>query len=298
MSDPRFSERLAFTNIFDNRASVNSRRYNPRKTQRFNAGQGRSLEKASRSDMTPITRKHELSYPHEARGVEVVYTTEASEAERWLRDHIIDCSTEVVGFDMEWKPQYVSKKHGGIQNETAVLQLGVETSCLVLHIYHMSTLPKALVSILGDENIIKVGSGINQDGLKLKKDRGLALKGLADNQLMVKQLDPASKKIGMKALAKRFLGVELDKSVAKSNWEKFPLKLCQIEYAAKDAWVGLKIFQEMKRQMRSQVTKTETPVASMLYLCIMCMIICVLLGNPLYLFMFIIIIYASCLGSS
>ena len=197
--------------------------------------------------MVPITKRQELPY---SGRVEVVYTTDVFEAEKWLRAHIIDCSAAAVGFDIEWKPQFVSKKDGGVENETAVLQLAVETSCLVLHIYHMSKLPKSLASILVDKNIRKVGSGIKQDCLKLGRDRGLVVKGLADIQLMAKEMSPALQKTGLKALADRFLGIELDKSGALSNWERFPLTSRQIEYAASDAWVGLKIFQEMKRQMR------------------------------------------------
>jgi len=192
------------------------------------------------------TIKHEITQPPKAAGVQVVYTRNAVEAERWLRKHIVDCSTKAVGFDTEQKPQFVSKKHGGTENETAVLQLGVETSCLVLHIYHMSEMPKSLKLILRDENILKIGSGIDKDASKFTRESGLICKGLVDTQPMATSL--GLQKIGLKALAERFLGMKLDKGVALTNWENFPLHLRQIEYAALDAWVGLKVYQEMKRQ--------------------------------------------------
>ena len=59
----------------------------------------------------------------------------------------------------------------------------------------------------------------------------------------------------MKALANRFLGIYLDQSGWVNKWEKFPLKVQEIKYAALDAWVRLKIFQEMERQ--EQQTKEE-----------------------------------------
>ena len=198
---------------------------------------------------TGETFKHEITNPSKAAGVEIVYTRDAVEAERWLREHIIDCSTKAVGFDTEQRPQFVSKKDGGTENETAVLQLGVETSCLVLHIYYMSEMPKSLESILRDENILKIGSGIDRDASKLTKESGLVCKGLVDTQDMATSL--GLRKIGLKALAEQFLGIELDKGVALTNWENFPLNLRQIEYAALDAWVGLKVYQEMKRQKKS-----------------------------------------------
>ena len=200
---------------------------------------------------------HEITSPSKAAGVQVVYTRDAVEAEQWLREHIVDCSTRAVGFDTEQRPQFVSKKDGGTENETAVLQLGVETSCLVLHIYHMSEMPESLESILRDENILKIGSGIDKDASKLTRESGLVCKGLVDTQHMATSL--GLQKIGLKALAEQFLGIKLDKGVALTNWENFPLNLRQIEYAALDAWVGLKVYQEMKRQMKSPMDIKTSP---------------------------------------
>ena len=203
------------------------------------------------------TITHEITNPSIAAGVQVVYTRDALEAEQWLREHIVDCSTGAVGFDTEQRPQFVSKKDGGTENETAVLQLGVETSCLVLHIYHMTEMPESLESILRDENILKIGSGIDKDASKLTRERGLVCKGLVDTQHMATSL--GLQKIGLKALAEQFLGIELDKGVALTNWENFPLHLRQIEYAALDAWVGLKVYQEMKSQKKSPMDINTSP---------------------------------------
>ena len=167
------------------------------------------------------------------------------------KKNITDCSASAVGFDIEWKPQSVPKKRGGTENKTAVLQLGVDTSCLVLHLHHMSKLPDLLVSVLTDATVLKVGSGIKQDMSKLRRDRGLVCHGIVDTQDVAKSLDPSStQKVGLKALAECFLGITLTKSkrVARSNWENFPLTLEQIEYAALDAWTGLKVFKVMEQR--------------------------------------------------
>ena len=211
--------------------------------------------------MVPITIRQELSSPLPARRIHITYTTEVSEAERWLRVHILDCSVPAVGFDIEWKPQFVSKKDGGTENETAVLQLAVEASCLVLHICHMTTLPRSLALLLSDENIVKVGSGIVQDGLKLERDTELVMRNLDDIQRMAKILCPGLQKTGIKALARHLFGIEIDKSGAISDCEEIPLEPSQIEYAALGAWFGLKIFQELKkRQLRSQGECIDTTV--------------------------------------
>ena len=197
------------------------------------------------------TSMHNLSPP--AEQIEIMYTKDPVDAEAWLRNNVIDCSAKVLGFDIEWKPQFVKKRLGGVENKTAVLQLAVDNSCLVLHVHHMKKFPKSLAAVLKDTEIKKVGSGILQDAVKLRRDKGLICHGRVDTQTMAKSCGvPANCKLGLKALAERFLGSEFvnlyhkPKSVALSNWERFSLMQKQVEYAALDAWIGLKIFRHME----------------------------------------------------
>ena len=193
--------------------------------------------------------------PYPAEGVVVVYTWDPVEADSWLRNNIVDCSAGAVGFDIEWKPQFVSKRKGGVEHKTAVLQLAVESSCLVLHLYNMKRPPRLLASVLNDSEILKVGSGILMDVAKLKRDTGLKCIGLVDTQAMAKSVGiPVSQNLGLKALANYFLGLKLAKPkwVSRSNWEKFPLAIKQIHYAALDAWIGFNLYQHMKN-MNGQI---------------------------------------------
>ena len=228
--------------------------------KRFNSNTEYTSLNTSQRSKTLTTKTYKLSYPLLAQGVEVVYTADVLKAEKWLRYNVVHFPLRVsaVGFDIEWKPQFVSKKNGGTENETAVLQLAVGNSCLVLHVYYMDKLPKSLKLVLRDKGILKVGSDIQQDGSKLKRDLGLVLEGSADIQLMAKKFDPSMRKTGLKALAQTFLGIELDKTIARSNWEKYPLTFKQIKYAALDAWIGLKIFQKRKHQQFSQEGESNT----------------------------------------
>jgi len=249
--------------------------------QRYNAGnmnttgtravdskQARSrrpfFQESERQRTRRRTRRHLLTHPSEAWGVEVLYTNDVFEAENWLREHITACSARVVGFDIEWRPQFVSKRDGGTENQTAVLQLGVEASCLVLHIFHMNELPRLLISILGDENILKVGVGIEEDASKLRRHRGLVCEGMTDIQKMV-QTTERGQQFGLKALAQRFLGIELEKSkrITMSNWENFPLTLRQIEYAALDAWAGVKTYHAIVQFQ--QGTSSQSPAVSYIH---------------------------------
>ena len=204
-----------------------------------------------------LTLTHLLPYP--AEGIEVVYTTDPIEVEAWLRNNVIDCSAQAIGLDIEWKPQFKRKKDGGVENKTAVLQLAIESSSLVFQLYNLGRPPNVLVSVLRDERILKVGSGILQDVTKLKKDTGLKCIGLVDTQKLAKEVGMLeSQKLGLKSLAKYLLGIELEKpkSVTMSNWENFPLTVKQIHYAALDAWIGLKIYQSMKTMQRKSTCKS------------------------------------------
>jgi hypothetical protein len=199
--------------------------------------------------------------PEQARGVHVTYTNEPVEAEAWLRNNVMDVETRALGFDIEWKPQFVKKKLGGKENKTAVIQLSTETAVLVLHIIHVKTLPRYLVDILADQNILKVGCGIRTDVVKLLRDTGLQCKGVVDLvDLAARSGYSKEHGQGLKKLANSVLGIEMNKpkKVQLSNWETLPLTRGQIRYAALDAWIGIKLHSQMRKKMKSsQITLSE-----------------------------------------
>jgi ribonuclease D len=53
-------------------------------------------------------------------------------------------------------------------------------------------------------------------------------------------------------VAAHLFGIELDKSYQKSNWRRRPLTRAQLEYAAKDAIVTLRIYEELSRILSEQ----------------------------------------------
>lgn len=203
-------------------------------------------------DVRPHTIVMKFDQPEQARGVEATYTTDPVEAEAWLRNNVIDVNETALGFDMEWKPQFVKKKLGGKENRTAVLQLSTETSCLVLHIIHIKAFPRYLVDIIGNQNIAKVGCGIRQDINKLFRDTGLRCKGAVELVQLASKIGCTKEQgLGLKALSKNLLGIEIEKPkrIQMSNWESLPLHRCQIHYAALDAWMGIELYLHMKGEL-------------------------------------------------
>ena len=209
----------------------------------------------SRSNWRPFSKPSTIELdigdgqPEQARGIHVTYTNDPIEAEAWLRNNVIDLYTTALGLDIEWKPQFIKKKLGGKENKTAVLQLSTVTATLVLHIIHLRTLPRYLAEVLADQNVLKVGCGIRPDVIKLLKDTGLQCKGVVDLVALASKSGYTKQHgQGLKKLALNVLGIELNKPkrIQLSNWEVIPLKHNQIEYAALDAWVGIKLFLHMK----------------------------------------------------
>lgn len=53
-------------------------------------------------------------------------------------------------------------------------------------------------------------------------------------------------------VSEHLFGVELDKSFQKSNWRRRPLTRGQLEYAAMDAYVSLRVYDELRRILSEQ----------------------------------------------
>ncbi|MDG5798848.1 3'-5' exonuclease domain-containing protein 2 [Marinilabiliaceae bacterium ANBcel2] len=147
----------------------------------------------------------------------------------------------VLGFDTETKPCF--KKGGG--NKISLLQLATNDEVFLFRINKTGLLP-SLINLLEDESVLKVGVGIRDD-----------LRGLNE---MVRfwpmcfiELQDVAKKLGikvysLKALAGLLLDVRVSKRQRLSNWEADVLTSGQIDYAAADALIALKIYEELKRE--------------------------------------------------
>ena len=53
----------------------------------------------------------------------------------------------------------------------------------------------------------------------------------------------------LRAMCALFLNLKLTKEMQRSNWDKDELSERQIRYAATDAWVSLRVFEEMRRSV-------------------------------------------------
>jgi ribonuclease D len=144
----------------------------------------------------------------------------------------------LLGFDTETKPSF--KK--GKENKTALLQLATEDKAYLFRLNHIG-LPESLKDILIKDSIIKIGLAIKDDLRDLKKIRDFEPKGFIDIQNIAKEL--SIQNTGLKKLAGIVLNKRISKSQRMSNWENEVLSPAQLKYAATDAWICYKLYNEL-----------------------------------------------------
>ncbi len=146
---------------------------------------------------------------------------------------------KVLGFDTETRPSF--KK--GMINQISLVQIATPFHAFLFRISALN-LPDNLIELFEDDSIIKVGAALHDDLIDLKKIRDFQAGGFLDLQKYVEAFGIESK--GVAKLAGIVLGFRISKNQQLSNWDAKKLNEAQKAYAAMDAWVCLKIYQELQ----------------------------------------------------
>lgn len=148
---------------------------------------------------------------------------------------------KVIGFDTETKPSF--KK--GEYYLPSLLQLATEEKVYLFQIKKCS-LTKSLIKIFNSKKILKVGIALKHDINELQKIKYFDSNGFIDLSLIAK--DAGINNLGLKSLVAIFMNHKLSKKEQVSNWAKENLSESQKLYAATDAWLSKKLYQnfEMK----------------------------------------------------
>ena len=148
---------------------------------------------------------------------------------------LLSLNPKVLALDCEW---VYNKK-------ISLIQIGNDKIILLIRIHLFKSIPMELISLLNNNQILKVGVGIFNDKGKLFKDYGIKTYGILELNHLYNHHNKASSYLSMKKLAKivlnenmKFKTVEL----ARSNWEAKYLSEKQIYYAADDTFIPFKIF--------------------------------------------------------
>jgi len=143
-----------------------------------------------------------------------------------------------LGFDTETRPSF--KKGEG--NRISLVQISTGDEAYLFRL-NKTGIPASLIRLLENKSILKIGVGIRDDLRGLNKLVKFKPGGFVELQDMVKAfgIDVFS----LKGLAALVLNVRVSKRQRLSNWEADELTTAQIDYAATDAWVALRIFNEL-----------------------------------------------------
>ena len=132
----------------------------------------------------------------------------------------------------------------GVYNPVSLIQLATEEEVFVIRNL-LCGFPGDLVRIFEDPSIIKVGAGIRDDIKDLQKLRKFEPQGFEDISTIAEQNNV--KQIGAKNLTAIFLNKRISKAQQTSNWEREQLSQAQLDYAATDAYLCLKVYQEFQK---------------------------------------------------
>ena len=175
-------------------------------------------------------------------------------------------SQSIIGFDTETRPSFKA----GVTNKVALLQLSTHECCYLIRLCR-TKLHNALLKILCNPNIIKIGADVAGDLRSLHALRHFNERGFIDLQQMVAAWGIEEK--SLRKMAAIVLGHRVSKAQRLSNWEATTLTPQQQMYAATDAWVCISIYEKLLsveplskpniEEIRSQSNqaKTEAPTA-------------------------------------
>jgi ribonuclease D len=153
-------------------------------------------------------------------------------------------SETILGFDTETKPSF--KK--GRTHSVALLQIATNDHAFLFKLNKIS-LPSFIVSILEDKNITKVGVALRDDLAAINRIKPFNPGGFVDLQQFVKQFGIEDN--GLKKLVANVLGFRISKKFQTSNWEQDPLDTEQLNYAATDAWVCRRIYEDLIKRLEN-----------------------------------------------
>ena len=184
-----------------------------------------------------LTKDQINGYPIRKYGGDIRLIKNAQQVNKAVR--LLEQET-VLGFDTETRPSF----RAGQNYLPAVLQLAGEQAVYVFQLRHCR-LPRALLGLLANPDIIKAGVALEYDVKELNRLAPFKAAGFVDVGEMAKQAGCMNH--GLRGLAALLLGFRVSKKSQTSNWSQRVLTQAQIEYAATDAWVGRELYYKLQQ---------------------------------------------------
>ncbi|KAF7293600.1 3'-5' exonuclease domain-containing protein [Mycena indigotica] len=166
----------------------------------------------------------------------------------------------VIGFDSEWNVDMTQYGRFGGRSPPAVLQIAYQNSVFILKVGEMLSrqrLPEQLVNLLRHSQVVKAGRQVNADLRRLAAAAGFPadhFPGALDLAMFAKERFLIKKAtLSLADLIASLLNQSLPKPFAErisSNWSDSELSQAQLEYAARDAYASLLLYNEIVKTPR------------------------------------------------
>ena len=168
------------------------------------------------------------------------------------RDIAAACKTlaeqPVIGFDTETRPSF----RRGVTFRVSLLQLSTPTVC---YLFRLNKIPlaKPILQLFEDRRILKIGADVAGDLRSLRQIRHFRDGGFVDLQGIAPEWGIGEK--SLRKLSAIVLGRRVSKAQRLSNWEAATLTDKQQLYAATDAWVCTRIYEQLLRTPKKPIRK-------------------------------------------
>jgi ribonuclease D len=182
-----------------------------------------------------ITKEDISNFPAEAfsgRIVEIMTADACTEAVKYLSGF------DKLGFDTETRPSF--KK--GNTNGVSLIQLTTNDMCFLFRI-NIIGFPPALVQLLSNPSILKIGLSLLDDFHSMKRRFRFIPQGFIDLQNIARNFD--IEETGLQKIYALLFHKKISKGQRLTNWDADKLTASQKQYAALDAWACLKIYEKL-----------------------------------------------------
>lgn len=152
----------------------------------------------------------------------------------------------LIGFDTETRPSF----RVGVTFRVSLLQLATPEQCFLFRLNKIP-LAKSILQLLEDPAVAKIGADVAGDLRSLRQLRRFREAGFIDLQQIAPEWGIEEK--SLRKLSAIVLGKRVSKAQRLSNWEAATLTDKQQLYAATDAWVCIRIYNQLLKTAKTKI---------------------------------------------
>lgn len=162
-------------------------------------------------------------------------------------------AANAFAYDVQWAPDFEE----GSDNQIALVQLAfpITGNTYVLQLPMLGGWPPEIQRLFESSAVTTSGFAANEidvkkfeiSGISIDKNSLIDLQPWCEAEMGENKSVQQGWRVGLKRAAWCVLDFEMDKTstVASSNWEREELTTAQVEYAAMDVWVALRLYQRL-----------------------------------------------------